>query len=155
MFAVSVAGQETCIVLPREKVCFDIGRCPQRAVGVETVLVSHAHMDHIGGINFHIASRQLLGLSQSRVALPRPNAAALEALCAAHRDLDGCDMRLEAVPMAPGEDLPLKGTLVARAFPTTHPVPSQGYLILDVRKKLKDEFNGLPGEVPRITVSRD
>ena len=49
--------QETCIILPRLKLAFDIGRCPQRSVFQQTVLVSHGHLDHIGGLPFHVASR--------------------------------------------------------------------------------------------------
>jgi hypothetical protein len=44
---VSVGGQETCIIVPSMKIAFDVGRCPQRAVFQENVLISHAHMDHI------------------------------------------------------------------------------------------------------------
>ena len=145
MHLVSVAGQETCLVLPREKLAFDIGRCPQRAVGVETVLLTHCHMDHVGGLPFHVASRQLLNLSASRVAFPAPNADALESLMAVHRQLDGCDMRWNPLPSKPGDVIPLKGTLVAKVFPTHHPVPSHGYVICDVRHKLRPEYVGRPG----------
>lgn len=49
--------QETCILLPLLKVAFDVGRCPQRAISHDKVFISHGHMDHIGGIPFHVATR--------------------------------------------------------------------------------------------------
>ena len=47
--SVSIGGQETCLILPQLKIAFDIGRCPQRAVYMDTLCVSHCHMDHVGG----------------------------------------------------------------------------------------------------------
>lgn len=52
--------QETCIILPQLKLVLDTGRCPQRSVYQQTVLLSHAHMDHIGGLPFHVSTRHVL-----------------------------------------------------------------------------------------------
>jgi ribonuclease Z len=49
--------QETCLILPRCKLALDIGRCPQQAVYQQTVLITHGHLDHIGGVTFHSSSR--------------------------------------------------------------------------------------------------
>jgi hypothetical protein len=49
--------QETCLILPRCKLALDIGRCPQPSVFQQTVLITHGHLDHIGGVTFHAASR--------------------------------------------------------------------------------------------------
>lgn len=49
--------QETCVILPRLKLAFDAGRCPQRSVYASTVLLTHGHLDHAGGLPCHAASR--------------------------------------------------------------------------------------------------
>ena len=49
--------QETCIIMPQLKLIFDTGRCPRRAPYQRTVLLSHAHMDHVGGLHFHVSTR--------------------------------------------------------------------------------------------------
>lgn len=43
----SIAGHETCVILPSLSLAFDIGKCPQRAVSQQFLFISHAHMDHI------------------------------------------------------------------------------------------------------------
>lgn len=49
--------QETCIVWPSANIVFDSGRCPQRSVYRRNLFITHAHLDHIGGIAMHICSR--------------------------------------------------------------------------------------------------
>ena len=55
--------QETCISIPQLKLIFDTGRCPQRAVYQRHVFISHSHMDHIGGLPFHVATRYMRSLT--------------------------------------------------------------------------------------------
>lgn len=43
----SIAGHETCIILPTLNLAFDIGKCPQRAISQQFLFISHGHMDHI------------------------------------------------------------------------------------------------------------
>lgn len=43
--------------MPQLKLIFDTGRCPRRAPYQQTVLLSHAHMDHVGGLHFHVSTR--------------------------------------------------------------------------------------------------
>ena len=59
LLALSVGGLETCHYFPRLKLAFDIGRCPEEVVNCPTVLFTHAHMDHMGGVAYHTATRAL------------------------------------------------------------------------------------------------
>lgn len=62
-------------------------------------------------------------------------------------------MPVDAVGLQPGEEMALRGDTWVRAFPTVHPVPSQGYLLLSRRHKLRPEYAGLPG--PEIRALRE
>ena len=49
--------QETCIIFPSANIVFDSGRCPQRSVYRRNLFITHEHLDHMGGIPFHICTR--------------------------------------------------------------------------------------------------
>lgn len=44
---ISIGGHETCVIIPEFKCAFDIGRCPARAVAMNYLFITHAHLDHI------------------------------------------------------------------------------------------------------------
>ncbi len=149
--AVSVGGLQTCIQVPGWDLCFDIGKCPDSAVNRSTVLFTHAHMDHMGGVAFHAATRSLRGQSPPTYLVPHENVAALEALFAAWRRLDRSRMPHEVVPIGPGESYRLPNGHTVRPFASPHRVPCQGYGVWSTRSKLRSEFRGLPGrEIARL-----
>jgi ribonuclease Z len=144
--ALSVGGIETCIQLPTLKVAFDIGRAPREVIACATVLFTHAHVDHLGGVAYHAATRELFGMSPPTYVVPRANAADLERLFEAWRALDRSGMEHRTVALEPGEEHVLPNKLVVRPFRSIHVVPCQGYALWSRRTKLKPEFQGLGGE---------
>ena len=44
---ISIGGHETCVIVPEFKCAFDIGRCPARAVAMNFLFITHAHLDHM------------------------------------------------------------------------------------------------------------
>jgi ribonuclease Z len=46
----------------------------------------------------------------------------------------------------PGDEIELSREHVVTAFPTSHTVPSLGYLVWERRNKLKEEYQGLPND---------
>jgi len=144
--AVSVAGLETCIELPGFKVCFDIGRGPRAAVRNHTVLFTHAHIDHMGGIAHHVATRSLLSMEPPTYVMPPQVVDAVENLLNAFRVLDGSDMPANLVGIKPGESLRIGKRRVVRPLKAFHPVPSQGYAIMEVRNRLRDDLRDAGSE---------
>jgi ribonuclease Z len=144
--AVSVGGLETCIELPGMDLAFDIGRCPPTAVRRKRVLCTHAHMDHMGGLAYHAATRDLLGMPPPTYLVPRENHADVLALFEVWRRLDRSDLPCNIVACGPGDRVDIGGGRVAVPFRSPHRVPCQGYAIVAKRKKLLPQFEGLPGE---------
>ena len=147
----SIGGLKTCIDLPEWKLCFDIGRCPDFAIQRRTVLFTHSHIDHMGGVVSHAGARALQGMSPPRYVVPREDVDAFEAMFDAWRKLDRSDLPHETIGIGPGDEWRLGKNLVARAFRSPHRAPCQGYALLRERTKLKPEFEGLePHEIGRL-----
>src|SRR5688572_21559558 len=104
---VSIGGIETCIVLPSQKLAFDMGRCHAGAISMPTVLFTHAHVDHMAGVTWHAAMRSLRRMPPPRYVVPRENHAAFLDLFEVWRRLDRSDLACEVVPLGPGERLAL------------------------------------------------
>ena len=138
--AVSVAGLETCIELPGFKVCFDIGRGARNAVRNHTVLFTHAHIDHMGGIAHHVATRSLLSMEPPTYVMPSSIVPGVEKLLDAFRLLDGSDLPVKLVGMGPGDTIRIGKRRVVRPLRSFHPVPCQGYAILEVRNRLRADL---------------
>lgn len=143
--ALSIGGMSTCIQLPGMKLALDIGRCPPSAVQREVVLLTHGHIDHIGGICYHAATRGLLGLTPPTYVVGHENVKALDALFNAYRRLDRSRMAHTLVPLGPGEEWRTPKGYLVRPFRSLHRVPCQGYGIWSARNKLKPEYHGLSG----------
>ncbi|MDF1798377.1 MAG: MBL fold metallo-hydrolase [Planctomycetota bacterium] len=142
----SVGGLETFIRLPELGLCFDIGRAPESSLSTELVLFTHSHIDHLGGVSSHAASRALRGMGPPTYVVPPPIAPGLQDLLEVWRGLDGANLPCKIVPLGPGDELTIKGRRVVRPFPAHHFGAAQGYVVWDAREKLLPELAGLSGD---------
>lgn len=142
----SVGGLETCIAAPRWKLAFDIGRCPAAVLNLPTVCFTHAHMDHMGGVAYHTATRALRHQRPPTYVVPRVHAEDFERLFEVWRALDRSEMPHVTRPLAPGEELVLPNQMILRPFRSPHSAPCQGYGVWRRREKLLERFRGVPGD---------
>lgn len=146
--AVSVGGLETCIQLPGYNLAFDIGRSGRSAAQRERVFITHAHIDHLGALAQHAATRGLLGLSPPTYIMAPALIPDVTALLEVWRRLDRSTLDCTLQAMSPGESLPLGKDVSARAFRALHRLPCQGYGIWRQRRRLRAELQGMPeGEI--------
>lgn len=148
---VSIGGLQTRFELPGWKLCFDQGTSSETAVRLPTILITHAHVDHLGGIARHCATRDLLGMGPPTYVIPAENEAAFHDLLDAWRRLDRSPLPCEVVAVRPGDVVPLGRRRLARVFRSVHRVPSVGYALCRRVERLKPEFHGLEGrEIGRL-----
>ncbi|RDY01855.1 tRNase Z TRZ1, partial [Mucuna pruriens] len=150
----SIGGHETCVIFPTLKVAFDIGRCPTRAVSQNFLLISHAHMDHIGGLPMYVATRGLYRMKPPTIIVPISVKEDVEKLFEIHRKMDQSELKHNLIGLDVGEEFYLRKDLKVKAFRTYHVIPSQGYILYSVKQKLKPEYIGLPGnEIKNLKLS--
>lgn len=136
----SVAGEETVIAAPELNVCFDIGKAPAAVLPVDHVLLSHGHMDHAAGIAYYLSQRNFIGNAPGTVLAPERLVDPLKSLLHVWGQIEGHVTPAKIVGMQPGDEFPIRRGLVARAFRINHGVPSLGFVVVEVRRKLKPEL---------------
>ncbi|KAL6183143.1 hypothetical protein ACLB2K_044554 [Fragaria x ananassa] len=141
----SIGGQETCVIFPSLKLSFDIGRCPQRAIAQDFLFISHAHMDHIGGLPMYVATRGLYRMKPPTIIVPKCIKEVVEELFEVHRKMDQSELKHNLIGLDAGEEFHIRKDLKVKAFRTYHRIPSQGYVVYSVKHKLKQEYVGLCG----------
>jgi ribonuclease Z len=150
---VSVGGVYTSLAIPELSLLLDAGISPRSSGGIDTILLSHGHADHVGALPALLGIRALHGKTKPpRVIMPAEIVDDLQTALAALSRLQRWPLEIEAVGMLPGDEVPLRGDLSVRAVRTFHPVPSLGYIVVRQVSKLRAEFRGLSG--PEIAARR-
>ncbi len=150
---ISVGGVYTSLAVPELGLLLDAGASPRSAGGIDTILLSHGHADHVGALPALLGIRALHGKTKPpRVVMPAEIIDDLQAGLAALSRLQRWPLAIEAIGMVPGDELELRGDLRVRAVRTFHPVPSLGYIVVRRVARLKPELVGLTG--PEIAARR-
>jgi ribonuclease Z len=142
----SVGGEETVVQVPEMNVCFDAGRCPQFALTSDMMLISHGHMDHVAGLAYYLSQRHFQGMKPGTVFVPRNLEKPLDDLLRAWQQVERQQTPYTLVPMSPGQDYEVRRDFVIRPVATHHGYPSLGYVLINVREKLRPEYTQLTGE---------
>jgi ribonuclease Z len=126
-------------------VCFDIGRSPYFALTSDIVCISHGHMDHVAGLAYYLSQRYFQGMKAGTVLLPKQLVDPVDQLLRCWRYIERQNTPYKLVGMAPGDAHEVRKDFLIRAVETHHGGASLGFVLVDVREKLKAEFFGRPG----------
>jgi len=143
----SRAGEGTLVLLPQLRLALDPGR-PHRALApMTTALISHGHLDHVGGLGYWASQRQLNAMGPAVALAPRQIAPGIERLLELHADLEGGQpYEVEVLGITEGDSRSLRDDIRMVFFQTDHWVPTLGTRLVWTRRQLRAELVGLPGE---------
>lgn len=128
------------------KIGFELGASPWNFMGTQCFLVSHGHLDHLAALPVYVARRRMMKMEPPTIYLPAEIVDDVWKMLKAWQRLDRGRMICELIGVREGDLIELSREHRVRVFPTKHTVPSVGYIVYDVRKKLKPEFQGLRGD---------
>jgi ribonuclease Z len=112
-----------------------------------TVLISHGHADHLGGLAYWASQRQLQSMGPARLLAPKAIASEIAELLSTHASLEGGDpYAIDVVGVEAGERHSLRRDIDLLFFPTDHWVPTLGSRLLWRRQHLLPDLADLSGE---------
>ncbi|MBK9967278.1 MAG: hypothetical protein IPP07_21345 [Holophagales bacterium] len=145
---VSIAGRETWFHVPSLDLAFDVGRSPAEVVPVPNLFLSHAHLDHAGGLAYWASQRRLLRQPKARVFTDPATVPVWRQILALHGGLEGVVYDVTVEPLGPGDAVDLRKDLSVSAFRADHRVPTVGFVASEVRHRLVPAWQGRPeGEI--------
>lgn len=149
----SISGLSSYLQVPELDLCFDMGECPISAVPLNHVFLTHAHGDHSRCLMRHKSLRKMIGIEKpAAYYLPASVYAQAKEWIRAEAAFEGVsDQKFllpEIIPVNAGEWQPLlhRPDLIYKAFPVRHSLPSLGFTIATRKRKLKEEYLGLPSK---------
>jgi len=141
----SLAGEETVVAAPEYNVCFDVGRAPREIISIDSVCLSHGHMDHAAGIAYYLSQRCFIGAAPGRVIVPRLLVDPLHRLMDVWASIEGHYSPADIVGVVSLQDVEIRRNLVVRPFAVNHGGDALGFTLIEIRHKLKEEFHGKTG----------
>lgn len=150
----SRAAVQTCWRIPEMKIGFDLGAQPWSFMGTPTWFVSHAHLDHIAALAVYVSRRRMMKMSPPTIYLPTYAIDAVEAMLDAFGRLDRGRLPCNLIGVEAGQEYDLSRELCVTVHRTYHTIPSVGFIVWERRRKLKEEYLGLPGiEIKKLRES--
>src|SRR5207237_1613360 len=113
-------------------IALDVGRGPDLLISMPHLFVTHAHLDHSGGIPFYAGQRRLQRIPGGTVYVPEESADDFRALMALHSKMEGTSYDIAIAGMRPGDDVRVGRTIRVRAHQATHRIAARAYEVIEM-----------------------
>lgn len=140
----SRAGESTVILLPQLHLGLDAGRAHRALPPMRTLVLSHGHMDHLGGLGYWASQRYLNSMPPATLIVPETIEDDINALLATSARLEGGKpYEVTVVPADDGSRHQLRRDMELVFFSTDHWVPTLGTGIVWRKHRLRSELSHL------------
>lgn len=139
----SLAGVRTSITLPQLSLTFDIAQGLPHAIGMNTFLITHGHMDHAAGIPYVISQKTMHSHKPPLFYMPTNMIGPMHEIMRQWTRIEGHEYEFEFVGLKAGDSISLSNKFLIQAFPTVHRIPSLGYSLYRKFRKLRSDLKGL------------
>jgi len=147
----SEAGSETWFRVHPPGLAFDAGRGAPQLAGAADLFLTHGHLDHALGAAYVLSQRTRHLGRGTRIFCPAEVLADLDAMLRAAGRLEATEYDFELAGIAPGERVAVGRDLRVEAFATDHVVPSLGFHLVRLKRRLKEAYRGRAGaELARL-----
>jgi ribonuclease Z len=143
---ISVAGEQTAIQIPELDVAFDVGLCPRPVLASPYIALTHGHMDHVAGLPYYFSQRVFQKMGVGTCVCHHEISAAVQSMMGGWADLEQQHTPHNIISMEPDGELLIKPNIVLKGIEASHTVPALSYVLMEHRKKLAEEYHGLPQE---------
>ncbi len=140
----SRAGESTLILLPQLHLALDPGRIHRALPPMRTVVLSHGHLDHLGGLGHWASQRYLNSMPPADLIVPEPIEMEIRSLLATFARLEGGQpYQVTVIPATDGARHQLRRDMELAFFATDHWVPTLGTRIIWHKRRLRPELGHL------------
>jgi len=136
----SIGGFGTSLQVKELGVSLDVGFFLPALLKGDHLFLSHGHPDHVGALISWLGARRLMGMHTANIFAPVGLAEGMVDALATWQKICGVEFDYRIFGAAPGVELPLKGDIRVRAFPTMHRIETMGYLFERETKRVRAEY---------------
>ncbi|MEX1363745.1 MAG: MBL fold metallo-hydrolase, partial [Nannocystaceae bacterium] len=141
---VACGGIRTCLMVPELGIMFDVAPRTPGQLRYDTILVSHGHQDHLGGLPYLVSQRHMVQAGAPSVHVPQEVVAPLRRIFDAWAEIEDFSMELDLHGHEPGSTVSLRDGL-ARCVRSEHRVPSLAWIVERHTQRLLPSLRGVPG----------
>jgi len=114
---VACGGVRTCLMVPELGLMFDVAPRVHGQQRYDTILVSHGHQDHLGGLPYLVSQKHMVKGRAPAVHVPSEIVAPLRRIFDAWAEIEDFPLAVDLHGHEPGDAVPIRGGLVAVSWP--------------------------------------